>query len=213
KRPVTGWVLNAIAIVGFAGWPMPVGLAQSSPRPNAPLPAPPSAPPSSSSPTPAPPTAPAGKSTERVDEIFKLLETGDYAAIGALVKTSFTPEFVALQGEDDLMKSLANSVHRTGGIRRGKIREEGNDAIGFFQSNLTERWGAVTVSVEPAPPYRISSLQIGRAKSPKSAASLTPAAEKARLAQVANYAAKLAKADLFSGVIAIARNDRPIFTK
>jgi hypothetical protein len=41
KRPVTGWVLTAIAIVGFAGWPMPAGLAQSSPRPNAPYPAPP----------------------------------------------------------------------------------------------------------------------------------------------------------------------------
>ena len=44
KRPATGWVLTAIAIVGFAGWPMPAGLAQSSPQPKAPLSAPPSAP-------------------------------------------------------------------------------------------------------------------------------------------------------------------------
>ena len=181
KRPVTGWVLNAIAIVGFAGWPMPVGLAQSSPRPNAPLSAPPSAPPSSTSPTPAPPTAPAGKSTERVDEIFKLLETGDYAAIGALVKTSFTPDFLAIRGEYDLASYLADYKRRTGGIRRGKILEQGNDAIGFFQSNLTELWGAVAVSVEPNPPYRMSSLQIQRAKSPKSAASLTPRARKRAL--------------------------------
>jgi len=213
KRPVAGWVLTAIAIVGFAGWPMPAGLAQSSPRLNAPIPAPPSAPPSSTSPTPAPPTAPAGKSTERVDEIFKLLETGDYAAIGALVKTSFTPDFIAIRGEYDLTSYLADCKRRTGGIRRGKINEQGNDAIGFFQSNLTELWGAVEVSVEPNPPYRMSSLQVQRAKSPKSAAALTPASEKARLAQVSNYAAKLAKAEVFSGVIAIARNDRPIFTK
>ena len=69
------------------------------------------------------------------------------------------------------------------------------------------------VTVEPDPPYRISSLQIQRAKSPKSATSATPAGEKARLAQISNYAAKLAKAELFSGTIAIARNDRVIFSK
>ncbi len=69
------------------------------------------------------------------------------------------------------------------------------------------------VTVEPAPPYRISSLQIQRAKSPKSAAGATPAGEKARLAQISSYAAKLAKAELFSGTIAIARNDRVIFSK
>ena len=69
------------------------------------------------------------------------------------------------------------------------------------------------VTVEPDPPYRISSLQIQRAKSPKSATSATPAGEKARLAQISNYAAELAKAELFSGTIAIARNDRVIFSK
>jgi CubicO group peptidase (beta-lactamase class C family) len=205
KQPVTGWVLTAIAIAGFAGWPMPAGMAQISPQPKAPA--------SSASPTPAPPTAPGGKSTERVEEIFKLLETGDYTAIGALVKASFTPDFIAIRGEYDLTSYLADQIRRTGGIRRGKILEQGNDAVGFFKSNLTELWGIVQISVEPNPPYRMNSLQIGRAKSPKSAASPTPATEKARLARVSNYAAKLAKTELFSGVIAIARNDRPIFTK
>jgi CubicO group peptidase (beta-lactamase class C family) len=213
KRPVSGWVLTAIATVGFAGWPIPAGLAQTSPQPKTSLSTPPKAHPSSTSPTPAPPIAPAGKSTERVEEIFKLLETADYAAIGALVKVGFTPDFIAIRGEYDLTSYLADHMRRTGGIRRGKILEQGNDSIGFFKSNLTQLWGAVQVSVEPNPPYRMSSLQIGRAKSPKTAASLTPAPEKARLAQVSNYAAKLAKAELFSGVIAIARNDRPILTK
>jgi CubicO group peptidase (beta-lactamase class C family) len=149
-----------------------------------------------------------------VEEIFKLLETGNYSAIGPLVKTSFAPEFIALQGESDLTSYLADNVHRTGGIHRGKIREDGNDAIGFFQSNLTERWGAVMVSVESSPPNRITSLQIQRAKAPKSAVpAATPADDKARLAQISNYAEKLAKAELFSGVIAIARNDHPLFTK
>jgi CubicO group peptidase (beta-lactamase class C family) len=206
KQLVTRLVLRAVAIVGLIGWPVHLGLAQSSP--------PPSAPSLSTSPSPTPPTALPGKPSERVEEIFKLLETGDYSAIGPLVKTSFTPEFLAIRGEYDLMNYLADQVHRAGGIRRGKVGEQGNDAIGFYQSNLTERWGAVEVSVEPNPPYRISALQIQRAKSPKSAtAGAAPASEKARLTQISNYAAKLAKAEMFSGVIAIARNDRPIFTK
>jgi len=195
KHVVTSWILIVLALAGLVDWPTQAQ-AQSSPLPSAP-----------------PPASPA-KPGQRVEQILKLLESGDYGTIAPLVKTSFTPEFVALQGEDDLMKYLANYVHRTGGIRRGKIRENGNDAIGFFQSNLTDRWGAVLVTVEANPPFRMSSLQIERAKSPKSASpAATPASEKARLTQISNYAAKLAKADLFSGVIAIARKDRPIFTK
>src|SRR5690349_19159731 len=204
KQLVLRWALMVIVIVGLTAPPTPVGLAQpqSAPPPRATQLAP------APSPSVTPAAAPASKPDERVEQIFKLLETSDYAAIAPLVKTSFTPDFVALQGEDDLIKYLANYVHRTGGIRRGKIRETGNDAIGFFRSNLTERWGAVMVTVESNPPFRMSSLQIERAKSPKTATpAATPASEKARLTQISNYAAKLAKADLFSGVIAIARND------
>ena len=174
KQPVTAWILMAMAIVGLAGWPMRVGLAQSSPPASASPPSPslsPSATPSLSPPKPG----------KRVEEIFKLLETGNYSAIGPLVKTSFAPEFIALQGESDLTSYPADNVHRTGGIHRGKIREDGNDAIGSFQSNLTERWGAVMVSVESSPPNRITSLQIQRAKAPKSAVpAATPAGDKAR---------------------------------
>jgi hypothetical protein len=75
-----------------------------------------------------------------VDEIFKLLETGDYAAIGALVKTSFAPDFIAIRGEYDLTSYLADYKRRTGGIRRGKVLRAGNDAIGLFQPNL-RLWG------------------------------------------------------------------------
>jgi CubicO group peptidase (beta-lactamase class C family) len=149
-----------------------------------------------------------------MEQILKLFETSDYSTIGPLVQTSFAPEVFSAQGADDFMSYLADVVRRTGGIRRGKIRPNGNDAIGFFQSKLTERWSAVTLSVESTPPYRISSLQIQKAKAPKSSApEATLSSEKARLAQIAAFASKLAKADLFSGVIAIARNDRPIFTK
>src|SRR5262249_37540323 len=150
----------------------------------------------------------------RMEEIFKLFESSDYSTIGPLLQTSFTPDFASAQGVADYMSYLADTVRRTSGIRRGKVRENGNEAIGFFQSKLTDRWSAVVLSVEAAPPYRINSLQIGRAKAPKTAApAATLASEKARLAQIAGFASKLAKADLFSGVIAIAKNDRPIFTK
>ncbi len=148
-----------------------------------------------------------------MEEILQLFETCDYSRIGPLLQTSFKPEFVAAQGEHGFMSYLADTVRRTGGIHRGKVLPNGNEAIGFFQSTLTERWGAISLSVEAAPPYRISSLQIQKAKSPKSAALAAPTSDKTRLAQIAAYASKLAKADLFSGVIAIARNDKPIFTK
>jgi CubicO group peptidase (beta-lactamase class C family) len=195
----------ALAIVALVESCLQTARAQLSPTPS----------PSLSLPSPsATPTAPPGKARERTEQIFKLLESSDYSTIGPFVKSSFSPDFVALQGESDLMSYLADYVHRMGGIRRGKIREDGADAIGFFQSDLTERWGAVLVSIESDPPFRISSLQIQRAKPPKGAGpATTTASEKARLSQISDYAAKLAKANLFSGVIAIARNENVIFTQ
>ena len=196
KQRGSAWTVIAIAILGLAEWSIQAGLAQPAPPPS------------------ATPSSPPSKAGDRVEEILKLFESCDYSAIGPLVHAAFTPDFVSLQGENDLISYLADCVRRTGGIRRGKVLPQGNDAIGFFQSKLTERWGAVVLSVEPAPPSRISSLQIQRAKSPKSAAqTAAPSSEKARLGQVSALASTLTKANLFSGVIAIARNDRPIFTR
>jgi len=151
-----------------------------------------------------------------MEEIFKVFESSDYSAIGPLLKTSFTPDFIAAQGESSFMSYLADTVRRTGTLRRGKvlpIGNDGNEALAFFQSNLTGRWGAISVAVEKAAPYRISSLQIQRANPPPSAVVPPPPSEKKRLAQISELASKLAKAELFSGVIVIARNDRPVFTK
>jgi len=202
KPPVTGWIIAVLAIVGLTQWLLRTGFAQT---------------PGASSPSVSPsaatsPTPPPAESEHRMDELFKLFETLDYATVGQVVKTSFTQDFVSAQGENDLMSYLADIVRRTGGIRRGKILPGGDGAIGFFQSTLTEQWGAIQISIEPTPPYRITSLFIQRAKAPKSATP-EPASEKARLAQISAFATKLAKADLFSGVIAVAKNDKPIFTK
>jgi CubicO group peptidase (beta-lactamase class C family) len=195
KQPISGGILITLAMAALAGWTLQAGAAEPSP---------------SASVSPSPPPSKAG---ERMEEILKLFETSDYSQIGPLLKNSFAPDFIAAQGERNFTNYLADTVHRSGGIHRGKVNVTGNDAVGFFRSNLTERWGAIMLSVEAAPPYRISSFQITRAKSPPSPPGSVPSSEKKRLAQIAALAEKLAKADLFSGVVAIARNDRPIFTK
>ncbi len=201
KQLVISWVPITIAILGFAGWPPQTASAQvASPSATA------------ASPGAAAPAAPS-KAGDRMEEILKLFQTHDYASIGPLLRTSFTPEFIAAQGEGDFTSFLADNMRRAGDIWRGKVRVEGNDAIAFFQSNLTTRWGAITLTVEPNAPYRINAFQIQRANPPKGSAVPVPPSEKARLAQISALATKLAKAELFSGVVAIARNDRPILTK
>src|ERR1043165_2147067 len=120
RHAVTGWILT-IAFVGLAKCLIPEGLAQPPPSPSA-TPSPPS--PS------ARPSAPESKASDRMEQILKLFETSDYSTIGPLVQTSFAPEVFSAQGADDFMSYLADVVRRTGGIRRGKIRPNGNDAIG-----------------------------------------------------------------------------------
>jgi D-alanyl-D-alanine carboxypeptidase len=198
KRSLTECLLILIAIIGLQGWPVKMGLAQPAPSPSV----------TTSQSATAPATSAAG---DRMDEILKLFESSDYSKIAPLVHSSFAPDFLAGQGERDFMSYLADTMRRTGGIHRGKVTTQEKDAIGFFRSNLTGRWGVIALSVEAAAPYRISSLQIQRAKAPTAGASMP--SEKKRLAEVSDLASKLAKVDLFSGVVIIARNDRPIFTK
>ena len=95
----------------------------------------------------ATPSAPPSKAAERMEEIFKLFESSDYSSISSLVQGSFTREFIASHGENDFMSYLADTVRRSGGIHRGKILENGNQATAFFRSNLTERWGAIMLTV------------------------------------------------------------------
>lgn len=94
------------------------------------------------------------------------------------------------------------------------VRIEDNGAIAIVRDKLTGYEQAVSITVEPQAPHRITGLPKVPFAILISLARPDPVStEKARIQQISHYLKRLGDAEAFSGAVIIARDNKPIFSK
>lgn len=81
------------------------------------------------------------------------------------------------------------------------------------QSEVTEAWFSITIQVAPQPPYRIMNQAFGFASRPAGAIPHRKLRTTQIVKLVNTYLAKLVAADMLSGAVLIAKNNKPIFKR
>jgi CubicO group peptidase (beta-lactamase class C family) len=81
------------------------------------------------------------------------------------------------------------------------------------QSEVTEAWFSLTIQVAPQSPFGIVRQAFGFASRPPEAISHTRLRATEIVRQLDAYLAKLAAAEMLSGTVLVAKNDKPIFKK
>ena len=150
------------------------------------------------------------QSTKRAREVVALINTGSPAAIRAYVDSTFA----------DRMKSLPMQAHlnfflgqraQTGGFDWVEAQEEtpgGTTAL--LKGKLTGEPVAVLVRTETSAPYRITG--IGQRPPRVSAANEPRAATDEEMAKLLEqYVTTLAKADVFSGAVLLAKDGKTLY--
>ena len=147
-----------------------------------------------------------------LETAYRIFERQDYQALKSFVRTAFAPQ--SMPDETETIASIAQSVRLAGGLTRFDVRQEGKETLGYYRSKLTGRFGVIVLTVEPKAPFRITSFEVSRARMPKGIQVSAPSPdERVRLEEITAYARKLEAAGLFSGAIAIARNDQLIYSR
>jgi CubicO group peptidase (beta-lactamase class C family) len=101
--------------------------------------------------------------------------------------------------------------HRSRGLDLVRVQAvEGNGIVAVVRSRLTGDEQALALEVEPQAPHHITVLSEVPFE-PTAAPALT--SEKGQLRQIASYLKRLSDAEVFSGVVVIARGGKPIFSQ
>jgi CubicO group peptidase (beta-lactamase class C family) len=150
------------------------------------------------------------QSTKRAREVVALINTGSPAAIRAYVDSTFA----------DRMKSLPMAAHldfflgqreQSGGFDWVEVQEEtpgGTTAL--LKGKLTGEPIAVMVRTETSAPYRITG--IGQRPPRVTAVNEPRVASDAEMAKVLEqYVTTLAKADVFSGAVLLAKDGKTLY--
>jgi CubicO group peptidase (beta-lactamase class C family) len=153
---------------------------------------------------PAIPDTPAGK-------VFatwlKNFNSGDTKAMLAFHTQRLSPEEAA-----QVVRQEASGSHDSGGLELKKIeKSEATELIALVQAKLTERWLQVNVQVAPEPPHRLTGLNVRPGRNPSATKVKMSEAEIVRALDA--YVEKLAKGDVFSGTVLVAKDDKILFKK
>jgi CubicO group peptidase (beta-lactamase class C family) len=140
-------------------------------------------------------------------EVIALLRDADAPRLSAYVRDHFRPADAG--SADDALNKLAELADQTRGVEAATVDVDGCEATVRGRAALTEQPVAFRLRVEAGPPYRVESIAPARVIE-------APSAPQPRLsdeplaAETDRYVRKLADADVFSGVVLLARGDRPL---
>jgi hypothetical protein len=167
----------------------------------------------------------ASPAVKRLKELLEVVNSGDAAALKAYIVTNGVDVMKLQAGsgvnpllsgtELPLIGRVLDLYRRSRGLDFVRVaRVENGGAIAVVRDKITGYEQALSVTVEPRAPHRITGLPkvpfpilVSLARPPAAPS------EQVRLQQIGSYLKRLADADTFSGVVVIARAGKPVFSR
>jgi len=148
--------------------------------------------------------------SKRVDEITKLIDSGDRKTAKTYITKNYSPTFLKIPLSEHL-NFISRVYEITRGIESYHIdKTNPENQILLLQSKLTHTWIALSICIEPNTPYRIEGINFS--KPPENIQHISKQLSHAEIAtEIKNYLQKLADADVFSGTVLIAKNGEPFY--
>jgi CubicO group peptidase (beta-lactamase class C family) len=161
---------------------------------------------------------------KRLTELLAVVNNGDAAAMRAyLVKNSVDAR--TNTGWASMLLPMVLDLHRLShGLDLVRITTIGaqqiqpqllGTTVGILRNRATADEQALAIKVEPQPPHRITGLPVLHPSLIATLVRPAPSAARAepeRIQEIGAYLKRLANADIFSGVVVIARDGQPIFS-
>ncbi len=151
---------------------------------------------------------------QRARELVRLINTGDRQAAKAYAQRIYAPSFLDRFPLDAHLGFISSKHDRTRGLDFHSIQDsQPNEITVLLRAKLTDSWEALFVEVEPDPPHRIIGIGDRRPTPPAVAGPAKILTDSEIVERLDAFVRKLAAADVFSGAVLLARNDRVLYRK
>jgi uncharacterized protein (TIGR03067 family) len=155
----------------------------------------------------------ASPAEKRARELVAAIRANDPAKAEQFVKESYGPEFLKMP-MDAHLGFIADANNRLPDMELEAVDASvPNEATATVRSKLTDERVGLLVKVEPEPPHRIVGIGRRPVKPRAGEAAGRARTEAEAVAELEGYLKKLADADVFSGVVLLAKDGKPLFLK
>lgn len=164
------------------------------------------------------PGPPEGVAAERLAAVLAALESGEPAAVEALLAEHATPEFRESVPPRVHLDAFASTHARSHGfdlhgMRHYEPPRPPEHLTAIVRNRLTGGWEAVILELEPEPPHRITGLGFAPARPPSDLPPPPPlASDEAMVAELSALVDRLAAAEVFSGTVLLARDGEVLYS-
>ncbi|MGE0129889.1 MAG: serine hydrolase [Blastocatellales bacterium] len=175
-----------------------------------------------------PPPAQQTSQASATDETIKLRDTPAGKTLGAFIKAFNTGDLETLKrfhkergGDDENAQQDFGFFQQSGGLKLHSVTQSDQFEIEVLaQTKKDDRWLSFSIGVEPQPPHGIVDIRVRPASGPNGksgerVSSAEPVKEKFREADLGERVNamidKRVADDSFSGVVMVAKNNKPIF--
>jgi CubicO group peptidase (beta-lactamase class C family) len=161
----------------------------------------------------------------RLRELLAVVNSGDAAAMKAYLQANSVDPLTG-QGWSSMLLPMVLELYRSShGLELVRVDTIGaqqfqpqraGTTVGILRNKATGDEQPLAITIEPGPPYRLNGLPIlhpGLVATLVPRAAPAPMAESAQLQEIGAYLKRLADADIFSGVVVIARDGQPILSQ
>lgn len=159
-------------------------------------------------------TAPETPAGRQLAGFLRAYNTGEPGILRKFIAEHFDREALAKRPADERASTIVATFKITRQLNLYRVeRSTDYEVKALCQSEVTEAWFSLTLQVAPRPPHGIVGHTFDFASRPAGITSprkLRPAEVVKRLD---SYLAKLVAADMLSGAVLVARNNKPIFEK
>jgi hypothetical protein len=160
---------------------------------------------------------PPGKRGDRIQQVLAALDSGEPAAIEALVKDAFTPSFRDQVSLADHLSALLFFHDQSGGFELHGVRRypggvEADREVVIARGRMSGAWAGITIQFDSTPEERIAGLHVSPARPPKDVPPLPPLSPEQAKEELAAFLDRVEAAQVFSGTVLLAKDGQVLFT-
>ena len=152
-----------------------------------------------------------GPAERRLKELLAAVESGSSERIRNFIETAYAPEVLHRTNVDGAVQYYMAMHDRSRGFEIDSLRATSTEAAALLRSELTGLWDHLSVRVEPDPPYRLLDFASFHIEPPKHPLSRVDVSDEARAREIERIARRLSEANVFSGVVLVAKGDRVLY--
>ena len=162
------------------------------------------------------PNLPEKPGVHHIKNLLEAINSGNSKQVESFIKNNFTKEFRDMSPLNTHIEIFLDQHTQHGNLTFHSVRsyddpQTETELVAIFNSTKTGLYRAFTFYISPVKPFKINGLRFSSARPPSNLPKRTSINMKEAIAELDKYVKHMAKLDIFSGSVILAKGDKVLY--